>query len=246
VSRQAGSVDQEAGIRILSLDEGPSLSIVSGGGEARAVLWPGNGSKHRSLHYLRLDAGSTTVRLSHPMEAVYYIISGTPTVVDASESRPLEPGTMVLVEPLSSYEFHAGPRPAEIVGGPCPPDDALYAGLQGSGGLFDMRQGGEQVDGMLLRKVVHGERMTVTRYSFPPRGRFRHHVHEQEQVTYCVSGDITFVVDGRGLRLTPGFLVVIPADSAHSAVAGDDGAEVVSVVSPRRTEAGFQFLEKES
>lgn len=103
----------------------------------------------------------------------------------------------------------------------------------------------EQVDDSLRKKVVHGERMTVTRYSFDAGGRFPHHVHDQEQVTFVLAGALTFVVDGEEHPLGEGDVVVIPADVPHSAHAGSDGAEVLSVVSPARMGGrGVDYLEE--
>jgi len=76
--------------------------------------------------------------------------------------------------------------------------------------------------------------MTVTLYSFRGGSRFPHHVHSQEQITYVLDGQLTFVVDDQFHRLRAGDLIVIPAGVPHSAKAGSAGAEVLSVVSPPR------------
>ena len=103
----------------------------------------------------------------------------------------------------------------------------------------------QHVDSKLKKKVMDGERMTVTRYSFGPGGRFPHHVHDQEQVTFVLSGDITFVIEDIHHDLAEGSLVIIPPARPHSATAGTDGAEVLSVVSPARTEGrGISLLEE--
>lgn len=98
----------------------------------------------------------------------------------------------------------------------------------------------------MQKKVVDGASMTMTRYSFKPGGRFPHHVHEQEQMTMVVAGRLTFLVDGVDHVLEVGSLVVIPSGVPHSAEAGPEGAEVVSFVSPARTEGrGISMLEEE-
>lgn len=104
----------------------------------------------------------------------------------------------------------------------------------------------EQVDQKLKKKVMDGERMTVTRYSFGPGGRFPHHVHDQEQVTFVLSGDITFLIDDVAHELADGSIVIIPPSRPHSATAGAGGAEVLSVVSPARTEGRGISLLKEA
>ena len=104
------------------------LPLVASGGEAVAVVWPGVGSKHRSLHRVLLQPGGYTVDLRHPSESVYYVRSGSATVVDADsgEQQPLVEGSMVHVDPSTAHRFEAGASGAEIVGGPCPPDPSIY------------------------------------------------------------------------------------------------------------------------
>lgn len=109
-----------------------SLPLVASGGEAVAVVWPGVGSVHRSMHRLRLQADGRTIDLRHPSESVYYIRSGSATVVDADsgERQALVEGSMVHVDPSTAHRFEAGDDGAEIVGGPCPPDPSIYATLE--------------------------------------------------------------------------------------------------------------------
>jgi len=92
----------------------------------------------------------------------------------------------------------------------------------------------ERVDELLVKKVVHGERMTATRYRFSGGGRFPNHIHPQEQISFLIDGSITFDLEGNSHVLIPGDLIVIPAQAPHSAQAGADGAEVLSLVSPPR------------
>ncbi len=114
------------------LDSGPScpeLPLVEGGGVARAVVRPEVGAEKRSMNLIRLKAAARTMTLSHPMEAVYYVMSGAGSVVDPADlaAQPLVVGSMVHIEPDTRYAFIAGPHGMEIIGGPCPADPALYA-----------------------------------------------------------------------------------------------------------------------
>lgn len=111
----------------------PTLPIVEGEGEARAVVWPGMGASMRSMHRVSLGSGSRTVELTHPMEAVYYVISGSAEALDASDGsrHPLVEGSYAHVEPGTPYAIVAGEQGAELMGGPCPPDPALYEHLEG-------------------------------------------------------------------------------------------------------------------
>lgn len=111
----------------------PRLPIVEGEGEARAVAWPGVGAYLRSMHRISLAAGSRTSRLQHPMEAVYYVMAGSAAATDPDAGRvhELVSGSMVLIDPGTPYNFVAGSDGAELVGGPCPADPAMYGHLPG-------------------------------------------------------------------------------------------------------------------
>jgi quercetin dioxygenase-like cupin family protein len=110
------------------------LPLIEGGGEARAIVWPGMGARHRSMHYIALGAGGQTVKHWHPdSEAVYYIIEGEGEIHDlnAGTSHPIHPGSVLLITPGTRYEIRASSSGVTFVGGPCPPDPALYASIGG-------------------------------------------------------------------------------------------------------------------
>ncbi len=112
--------------------EAVPLPLIDSGGEALAVVWPGVGSQHRSLHRLLLEPGGRTVELRHPSESVYYLRSGSAAVTDgdSGERHPLIEGSMVHVDQSTAHQFEAGAEGAEIVGGPCPPDPSIYESLE--------------------------------------------------------------------------------------------------------------------
>jgi mannose-6-phosphate isomerase-like protein (cupin superfamily) len=121
---------QDAVSVIRRADWGAPLSIVTGGAVCRPAIWPGMGARERSLHHFAMPAGSGTVRLAHPSEAVYYVMSGEVLVTDhseASDPRRLGPGAMFHVAPGTSYSMISAEDATEVIGGPCPADDALYA-----------------------------------------------------------------------------------------------------------------------
>lgn len=108
------------------------LPLIDGAGEARALVWPGMGARHRSMHYLALAAGARTVPHRHPgSEAVYYVISGGGAVhdLDSDVVHPVRAGSVVLTTPGTRYRITASDTGLLCVGGPCPPDPVLYASM---------------------------------------------------------------------------------------------------------------------
>lgn len=107
---------------------------IAGCGEFRAVVWPGMGAQHRSLHYMRLEPGETTPTWRHPGEAVYYVVLGSGWFEDQNAGRRHEvhAGLIVHVEAGTSYAVTAR-EPLTCVGGPCPPDPRLYAEVPAGG-----------------------------------------------------------------------------------------------------------------
>lgn len=109
-------------------DGGPALDIVAGDGSARAVVWPGVGARLRSMHRISLGPGARTVELSHPSDAVYFVITGSGSAADRSDGgeQALVEGSMVHIDAGTTYALLAADAGIEIVGGPAPADPALY------------------------------------------------------------------------------------------------------------------------
>jgi len=113
-----------------------SLPLVDGpDGEVRAVIWPGMGARHRSMHYMTLPAGTRTVPHHHPAsEAVYYVVRGQGEIEDLvlGSRYAVGPGSFVLITPSTGYRIAAAADTELVcVGGPCPPDPQLYTGQSG-------------------------------------------------------------------------------------------------------------------
>lgn len=120
-----------AEVVIASAAEGPELAIVAGEGSARAVIWPGMGAELRSMHRISLGRDSRSIEMSHPSDAVYYVIAGGGETVDrdTGERGALVLGSMVHVDAGTPYELVAGGEGIELIGGPCPADASLYEGV---------------------------------------------------------------------------------------------------------------------
>ncbi len=108
------------------------LPLTETAGEARAVVWPGVQARHRSMHYLVLPGGARTKPQRHAdSEAVYYVIRGEGKVddLDDGSSHAVGPGSVIFITPRNGYRIAAASGSELVfIGGPCPPDPALYAG----------------------------------------------------------------------------------------------------------------------
>jgi mannose-6-phosphate isomerase-like protein (cupin superfamily) len=114
----------------------PELPIVEGKGAAKVVMWPGNGARFRSFHHITLHEGASTIAQSHPSDCVYYTIQGVGSVTDVKTERsfPVEEGAMLHIDAGDTYRIVADKGASlTVLGGPCPPDEALYNTLKQEG-----------------------------------------------------------------------------------------------------------------
>ena len=127
---------QAPGVTIVGRSDGAGrpLDLVQGEGRAEALVWPGMGAKHRSLHRFELGAGACTAPQCHDGEAVYYVVDGAVSILDLAtgERAVLDAGSMVHVDPGTTYRFESSQPPTVLVGGPCPPDPAVYNAWAGT------------------------------------------------------------------------------------------------------------------
>jgi quercetin dioxygenase-like cupin family protein len=94
----------------------------------------------------------------------------------------------------------------------------------------------EKVTEMVSRKVVRGERETLTQVYLKKGALVPLHAHDEEQMTYVLQGALQFLVGGEDVRVEEGEVLHIPSGVAHQAVALDD-TFVLGVFSPARYEA---------
>lgn len=246
------------GVVVLDVEgDGPVLPILDGPGSARAIVWPGMGARHRSMNLVRLEAAARTVELEHPMEAVYYVISGSGQLLGraGAPAGDLVLGAMVHVAPGHAYALEGGETGIEVVGGPCPPDPRLYedapAAVSGTHGIaVDAAGGGLQVlhrdePDILMPMIAKDARLIV----WPGRGA------ETAPLNYVdmqpgeanvphehpISEDTLFVLDGEGTieDLTHGYrlpfhggqIVHVPVGIRHC-VHANRGSRIESVGGP--------------
>ena len=90
-------------------------------------------------------------------------------------------------------------------------------------------------DGVVGR-TVHGERVTMSYIELDPGVTVPEHSHENEQLGMVLSGSLTFTVGDETLELGPRQAWCITANVPHSVVAGPDGAILLEVFSPVRSD----------
>ena len=94
----------------------------------------------------------------------------------------------------------------------------------------------EQLKQGLSRKLITGERMMIAHVYFKSGEDVPRHSHENEQLTYILSGALRFwfgANDEQEVTVRAGEVVVIPSNLPHRAVALEDTLDV-DVFSPPR------------
>ncbi len=87
-----------------------------------------------------------------------------------------------------------------------------------------------------VARAFEGERLMVAFVDLEPNLLVPEHQHENEQVGFVLSGSITMVIDGDERRLEVGETYVIPSNVRHSAHTTAEGATVVDVFGPARSD----------
>ena len=94
----------------------------------------------------------------------------------------------------------------------------------------------EPLKGTLSRRLITGERMMLAHDYFQKGDDVPRHSHENEQLTYVLSGALRFWLgahDERELTIRAGEVLVIPSHLPHRALALEDTLDV-DVFSPPR------------
>src|SRR5574341_1190656 len=80
----------------------------------------------------------------------------------------------------------------------------------------------EQMNPLLARQVIHGEKMTVARIHLRKGGIVPLHHHVNEQLSVLESGRVRFTVGDRETILEPGDMLMIPSNVPHAVEALED------------------------
>ena len=93
---------------------------------------------------------------------------------------------------------------------------------------------------------LEGERITLAVVELAPDALVPEHRHPQEQMGICIRGSITFRLGndvGEVRELGPGGTWRVAPDTAHEVVAGLEGAIVIDVFAPTRSDWDFPILD---
>jgi unsaturated pyranuronate lyase len=91
----------------------------------------------------------------------------------------------------------------------------------------------EQINDSILRQFISADRVTIARFELKHGGVVPRHAHENEQVSYIVSGALKFVFDDREIVVRGGELIQIPPNVPHAAEVVED-CVAIDVFSPVR------------
>ena len=91
----------------------------------------------------------------------------------------------------------------------------------------------EQITPAISRRFISGDRVTVARFELKRGGLVPMHSHENEQVTFVISGALKFKIEGREVVVRGGEVLQIPGALPHEVEVVED-ALVVDVFSPVR------------
>jgi quercetin dioxygenase-like cupin family protein len=87
-----------------------------------------------------------------------------------------------------------------------------------------------------VARAVHGERLTMAVIDLDPDLDIPEHHHDNEQLGFVILGKVTMVIAGEERELSAGEAYSIASDVPHSARTGPEGATVVDVFAPTRSD----------
>ena len=91
----------------------------------------------------------------------------------------------------------------------------------------------EQVNPLLDRQLVSGERSMLARIILRKGCVVPLHSHDNEQITYILEGALRFLIQDREIIVSEGEVLVIPSQVPHSAEALEDTVDLDIFCPPR-------------
>ena len=80
----------------------------------------------------------------------------------------------------------------------------------------------EQINPLIARRFITADRLTLARFELKRGSVVPQHAHENEQVSYIVTGALKFIVDGSNIIVRSGEVLQIPPNVPHAAEAIED------------------------
>ena len=88
----------------------------------------------------------------------------------------------------------------------------------------------------VVARSVSGAEATLAAIELDPGAVVPEHSHVNEQTGILIRGSLTFTIGGETKELRPGAAWVIPAHTPHSVEVGPEGASLVELFSPPRSD----------
>ena len=92
----------------------------------------------------------------------------------------------------------------------------------------------EAINPKMTRRMVWGERLMATLIEFKAGAVVPTHQHENEQLTYCLSGTMRFTFPDREVILRGGEVLIIPGNVPHGAEMLEEVVEMDFFSPPRQ------------
>ena len=91
----------------------------------------------------------------------------------------------------------------------------------------------ENLNPMIDREMVWGEKVMLARVLLKKGGHVPLHHHHNEQVTYILEGALKFAIDGKEIVVRAGEVLCIPPNMPHEAWALEDTVDLDVFTPPR-------------
>ena len=86
----------------------------------------------------------------------------------------------------------------------------------------------ERLTGGMSRRRLSGERLELIYYRYPGGSDFARHVHDSEQLTVVLQGELVFTFDDDDVKLSAGEGILIPGGLRHGAFVPSGVTETVT------------------
>ena len=92
----------------------------------------------------------------------------------------------------------------------------------------------DELSATIGRKMITGDRTMMARVYLKKGAVVPEHHHDNEQITFIISGALEFKINGETIVLRAGQVLVIPSNMPHSALALEDSDDMDVFTPPRQ------------